>query len=145
LRAGATIDRHDHRRLAGSRWPVDRGIQLDAVARPKPLQLRYPKIEIDRARGMDHVPGFAIHTADGHAGRMLAVIPDVDEAGEIRRDLRAVDTGFARQALRLAAIQRHPEQMSFHGTLPPTNEVELAPLRIERHRGFGRPVAVGEL
>src|SRR6266480_3508364 len=94
---------------------------------------------------MDYVLGFAIHTAVGHAGGMLAVIPEIDEAGEIRSDLRTVDAGLLRQALRLAAIQRHPEQMSFNGTLPPTDEIQLATLCVERQRGFGRPVAVGEL
>src|SRR5439155_7625221 len=46
LRAGAAIDRHDHRRLPRRGWPVDRGMELNAVARAKPMQLRCPKIEI---------------------------------------------------------------------------------------------------
>src|SRR5207244_522081 len=73
LRSRATIDRHDHRRIAGSRWPVDRRVELDAVARPKSMELRRPKIEIDRTRGMDHVPEFAVGAANGNAGRMVAV------------------------------------------------------------------------
>src|SRR5205823_583144 len=145
LRTRTTIDGDDHRRHVWSRWPVDRGMEVDAVARPKPMQLRCPKIEIDRARRMDHVLGFAIHTADGHAGRMLAVIPDIDKAGAIRSDLRAVDAGLLRQALRLAAIQRHPEQVTFERRVPPTDEVELASFLVERQGSFGRPVAVGEL
>ena len=104
LRARATIDRDNHRRLARRRWPVDRSMQLDAIARLKPMQLGWPKIELDRARRMDHVPGFAIRAANGNAGRMLATIPDIDEAGEIRRDLGSMDAGFVREALRFAAF-----------------------------------------
>ena len=145
LRSRATIDRHDHRRVAGSRWPVDRCVELDAVARPKSMEFRRPKIEIDRTRGMDHVPEFAVDAANGNAGRMVTVIPDVDEAGEIGRDLDTVDAGLLRQPLRFAAVQCHAEQVSFEGRVPPPDEVELASLGVERHRGFGGPVAVGEL
>src|SRR5207237_10205118 len=91
------------------------------------------------------VPGFAIRTPNGNAGRMLATVPDIDEAGEIRRDLGTVDAGFVRQALGFAAFERHPEHVPLEGTVPPTDEVELPPVVVERQRGLGRPLAVGEL
>src|SRR5437870_1812786 len=84
-----------------------------------------------------------MRASNSSAGRTLATVPDIDEARDIRRDLRATDAGFVCQTLRFAALQRHPEHVSLEGAVQPTDEVELAPRVVQRQGGFGRPLALG--
>src|SRR3982074_1191406 len=85
------------------------------------------------------------HAHDVDTWWLRPVIPDVDEAREVRSDRDAVHPGLRRQALGLPAVQRSPEQVTLERAILPADEVELATLLIERHRRFGSPVAARQL
>ena len=146
LRPRPAVDRDDDGGAARRLRAIDRCMQLDPIAGAKRVELGRREINGDIGRRRDRDHGLAIaHPDDVDVWRFRPAVPNVDVAGEIGRDHGAVHSGCASQALRITAVQRNPEELPLEGCLHPADKVELAALLVQSHRGFGRPLAAGQL
>src|ERR1700674_4352883 len=87
-------------------------------------------------------PGHAPH---GDARRVLAVVPDIDEARKVWCDHGAVDAPLRRQLLRLATVERNAKQLALEWARSPPDEVQLAAFLVQSDRCLRQPVAAREL
>src|SRR5205807_7518229 len=85
------------------------------------------------------------HAPYRDAGWVFPVIPDIDEAGEVRGEKNPVHARLRRQFLGFPAVERHAVQVTLERARSPADEIELPALLVQSHGRLRRPVAGGEL
>ena len=120
---------------------IDRGMELNAIAIAEAMELRRWKLGVGTLGRVKDDIRLCREASHRHARRLTGAVPGVDEAAEVGRDLREVDSRIASDPLHRSALERHPEDVPLQWALLPADKVHLSPPLVERDRRLGRPFA----
>src|SRR5205085_5620768 len=96
---------------------IDRGMELNAIAIAEAMELRRWKLGVGTLGRVKDDIRLCREASHRHARRLTGAVPGVDEAAEVGRDLREVDSRIASDPLHRSALERHPEDVPLQWAL----------------------------